>query len=127
MDDSDDEELDSGSLHVSDLNNSSISNLDLSAISNDPEDEHEILEEIHELDPPEDTMTSASSQNRTDNESFRSISQFPLSQSNISSLNSSGLNSSAETTKDESSGGGKRKTKPKKFAKTKKTNKSKKV
>jgi hypothetical protein len=131
MDDSDDEELDSGSLHLSDLDQSESSQLDLSAISHDPEDEHEILEEIHELEPPEDTMINASSQNKsafTDPESFRTISQFPLTQSNISSLSLSGLNSSADTTKDESSfDGGKRRRKSRKHKKTKKTNKSKKV
>lgn len=127
MDDSDDEELDSGSLHLSDLDQSESSQLDLSAISHDPEDEHEILEEIHELEPPEDTIVDASSQNKTDNESFRTIDDFPLSQSNISSLHLSELNSSADTTKDESSFAGGKRRKTKKLAKTKKTNKSKKV
>jgi hypothetical protein len=133
MDDSDDDELDSRSLHVSDLDQSESSQLDLSAISHDPEDEHEILEEIHELEPPEDTMINASSQNKsafTDPESFRTISQFPSSvesNSNVSSLHLSDLNSSADTTKDESRGGGKRRRKTKKRTKTKKTNNSKKV
>ncbi len=133
MDDSDDDELDSRSLHVSDLDQSESSQLDLSAISHDPEDEHEILEEIHELEPPEDTMINASSQNEseiTDPESFRTISQFPSSvesNSNVSSLHLSDLNSSADTTKDESRGGGKRRRKTKKHVKTKKGGKSKKV
>lgn len=139
MDDSDDEELDSRSFHVSGLGQSKSSQQDLSAIPHDPEDDHEILEEIDELEPdlqasafesPEDTMINASSQNKseiTDPESFPSISQFPLSQSNISSLNSSDSNSSFDTTKDHSSGGEKRRRKSRKHKKTKKTNKSKKI
>jgi hypothetical protein len=117
--------------------------LDLSAISNDPEDEHEFPEVIQELEM-EDTMVEPTQNESafTDNESFRTISEFPLSQSNISdmsSLNLSELNSSmgsTNTTQDNSSFGGYRKkiktkpkTKPKtkKLARTKKNRKSKKV
>jgi hypothetical protein len=119
-------ELDSGSLH----------NLDLSVISHDDEDKHDMIEEIHELDlePPEDTMINESSQNRTDDESFPSIDHFPSSDqsqpdiSDMSSLHLSDLNSSADTTKDESSvGGGKKRRKSRKRKKTKKSSKSKKV
>jgi hypothetical protein len=140
MDDSDDEELDSRSLHVSNLNKSGISNLDLSAISNDPEDEHEFPEDIDELEPdleasafesPEDTMIDTSSQNATDDESFRTTSGFPQSQSNISDMSSpnlSDLNSSEDTTKHDSSfDGGKKRRKSRKHTKTKKSNKSKKL
>jgi len=101
--------------------------LELSAISNDPEDE--FPEEIHELEM-EDTMEEPTQDKSafTDTESFASIDHFPLSNSNISNASSLHLNSSADTTKDESFGGGKkRKTKTKKHKKTKKTNKSKKV
>jgi len=140
MDELDEEELDSGSLHVSDLNDSDISKLHLSAISNDPEDEHEFPEAIDELnlgleeaafEPPEDTMQDTSFRNKTDNESFQTISKFPLSQSNIpdtSSLHLSDLNSSIDSTKDESLfAGGKKRRKTKKRTKTKKGGKSKKI
>jgi hypothetical protein len=113
--------------------------LDLSAISNDPEDEHEFPEVIQELEM-EDTMIEPTQNESvvTDNESFRTISEFPQSQSNISDMSSlhlSDLNSSmgsTNTTQDDSSFGGyrkKRKTKPKtkKMARTKKNRKSKKV
>jgi hypothetical protein len=111
--------------------------LDLSAISNDPEDEHEFPEVIQELEM-EDTMVEPTQNESvvTDNESFRTISEFPQSQSNISDMSSlhlSDLNSSmgsTNTTQDDSSFGGyrkKRKTKTKKLARTKKNRKSKKV
>lgn len=87
--------------------------LELSAISNDPEDEHEFPEAIQELEM-EDTMVNPM-QNETDNESLRTISEFPLSQSNISDMSSlhlSDLNSSigsANTTQDNSLAGGSKK------------------
>jgi|GEM_PF-4301650 len=116
----DEEELD----NVSGLNNSGSDELELSMISKDPEDDHEFLEVIEELDPPEDTI---SSQNRTDNESFQTTDHFPSSSLSISDMSSMHLDNSNNRARGGSFGGGKRTRKTRNHKKTKKNRKTKKV